>query len=97
MSLVKFSSVGLRYSTGPEVLHDVNFELEEGTFHFLTGSSGAGKTSLMIPLDQLIVIDRTSKSGDVRVGVILHLENGLPDLTSINGLVARFCPSEMGV
>ena len=47
MSLVKFSSVGLRYSTGPEVLHDVNFELEEGTFHFLTGSSGAGKTSLM--------------------------------------------------
>ena len=47
MSLVKFSSVGLRYSTGPEVLHDINFELEEGTFHFLTGSSGAGKTSLM--------------------------------------------------
>ena len=47
MSLVKFSSIGLRYSTGPEVLHDINFELEEGTFHFLTGSSGAGKTSLM--------------------------------------------------
>ena len=47
MALVKFSSVGLRYSTGSEVLHDVNFELETGTFHFLTGPSGAGKTSLM--------------------------------------------------
>src|SRR3982751_868440 len=47
MALVKFSNVGLRYSTGSEVLHDINFELEEGSFHFLTGPSGAGKTSLM--------------------------------------------------
>jgi cell division transport system ATP-binding protein len=47
MSLVKFSSVGLRYSTGPEVLHDINFELKQGSFHFLTGPSGAGKTSLL--------------------------------------------------
>ena len=47
MSLVKFSNVGLRYSTGAEVLHDINFELEAGSFHFLTGSSGAGKTSLL--------------------------------------------------
>lgn len=47
MSLVKFSNVGLRYSTGPEVLHDLNFDLNAGSFHFLTGPSGAGKTSLM--------------------------------------------------
>jgi len=47
MSLVKFSDVGLRYSTGAEVLHDLNFEIENGTFHYLTGPSGAGKTSLM--------------------------------------------------
>lgn len=47
MALVKFSSVGLRYSTGPEVLHDINFELKPGSFHFLTGPSGAGKTSLL--------------------------------------------------
>ncbi len=47
MSQVKFSNVGLRYSTGPEVLHDLNMELAAGSFHFLTGPSGAGKTSLM--------------------------------------------------
>lgn len=47
MSLVKFSNVGLRYSTGPEILHDLNIELPSGSFHFLTGPSGAGKTSLM--------------------------------------------------
>lgn len=47
MSIVTFSNVGLRYSTGPEVLHDLSFELAKGSFHFLTGSSGAGKTSLL--------------------------------------------------
>ncbi len=47
MALVTFSNVGLRYSTGPEVLHDLSFELEKGSFHFLTGASGAGKTSLL--------------------------------------------------
>lgn len=47
MALVKFTNVGLRYSIGPEVLHDISFELKPGSFHFLTGPSGAGKTSLL--------------------------------------------------
>lgn len=47
MTIVKFSNVGMRYSTGPEVLHDLSFELQPGSFHFLTGPSGAGKTSLL--------------------------------------------------
>lgn len=45
--MIKFEHVGLRYGIGPEVLSDVNFTLEPGSFHFLTGPSGAGKTSLM--------------------------------------------------
>ncbi len=45
--MIKFEHVGLRYGVGPEVLTDVNFTLEPGTFHFLSGPSGAGKTSLM--------------------------------------------------
>ncbi len=47
MALVKFTNVGLRYSIGPEVLHDISFELAPGSFTFLTGPSGAGKTSLL--------------------------------------------------
>lgn len=47
MALVRFSNVGLRYSTGPEILKDVSFELNAGAFYFLTGPSGAGKTSLL--------------------------------------------------
>ena len=45
--MIEFSDVGLRYGNGPEVLHDLNFAVEPGSFHFLTGPSGAGKTSLL--------------------------------------------------
>jgi cell division transport system ATP-binding protein len=39
--------VGLSYGGGPEILKDVSFALEPQSFHFLTGPSGAGKTSLL--------------------------------------------------
>lgn len=45
--VVRFQNVGMRYGSGPEVLRNVNFTLEPGTFHFLTGLSGAGKSSLL--------------------------------------------------
>lgn len=40
-------NIGYRYGAGPEVLHDLSLELPEGSFHFLTGASGAGKSSLL--------------------------------------------------
>ncbi len=45
--VVRFRNVGMRYGLGPEVLHDVSFGLKAGSFHFLTGASGAGKSSLL--------------------------------------------------
>ena len=45
--MVRFENVGLRYRTGPEVLRDISFTIETGSFRFLTGPSGAGKTSLL--------------------------------------------------
>ena len=45
--LIEFSDVGLRYGNGPEILRDLSFSIEPGSFHFLTGPSGAGKTSLL--------------------------------------------------
>ncbi len=32
---------------GPEVLRDISFHLRPGSFHFLTGPTGAGKSSLL--------------------------------------------------
>jgi cell division transport system ATP-binding protein len=37
----------MRYGMGPEVLHDVSFEIHPGEFRYLVGPSGAGKTSLL--------------------------------------------------
>ncbi|MEQ8441019.1 MAG: cell division ATP-binding protein FtsE [Alphaproteobacteria bacterium] len=45
--MISFENVGMRYGTGPEVLRDVTLDLPAGSFHFLTGASGAGKSSLM--------------------------------------------------
>jgi cell division transport system ATP-binding protein len=47
VAIVVFDSVGLRYGTGAEVLRDLDFRLRRGGFYFLTGPSGAGKTSLL--------------------------------------------------
>ena len=45
--VIRFQNVGVRYGLGPEILHDVSMRLEEGSLHFLTGASGAGKSSLL--------------------------------------------------
>ncbi|MDB5561333.1 MAG: FtsE [Hyphomicrobiales bacterium] len=45
--VIEFTDVGLRYGQGPEILKDLNFHIEPGSFHFLTGPSGSGKTSLL--------------------------------------------------
>lgn len=45
--MVRFDNVGMRYGIEPEVLRDLNFSIETGSFHFITGASGAGKSSLL--------------------------------------------------
>ncbi|RGP39686.1 putative hemin import ATP-binding protein HrtA [Altererythrobacter insulae] len=61
--LVTFDNVGLRYGTEPEVLRDLSFTLFPGSFYFLTGASGAGKTSL---LKMLYLAQRPSR-GAIRM------------------------------
>ncbi|MBV8752023.1 MAG: cell division ATP-binding protein FtsE [Hyphomicrobiales bacterium] len=45
--MVRFENVGMRYGLGPEVLRDLSFRIDSHSFQFLTGPSGAGKTSLL--------------------------------------------------
>ena len=46
-NIIEMQNVGIRYGQGPEVLSDIKLSLKRGSFHFLTGKSGAGKTSLL--------------------------------------------------
>ncbi len=45
--MIRFENVGLRYGMGPEILRDLSFQIAPRSFQFLTGPSGAGKTTLI--------------------------------------------------
>ncbi|HEX2803619.1 MAG TPA: ATP-binding cassette domain-containing protein, partial [Sphingomicrobium sp.] len=62
-SIVQFESVGLRYGTGAEVLRDLDFTLSRGSFYFLAGASGAGKTSLL----KLLYLAQRPTRGRIRL------------------------------
>lgn len=47
MGVVKLKDVSLSYTAGKAVLNQVNFTIRPGEFYFLTGRSGAGKSSLL--------------------------------------------------
>ena len=61
--IVKFDNVGLRYGTDPEVLSNLSFTLYPGSFYFLTGASGAGKTSLL----KLLYLAQRPSRGAIRM------------------------------
>ncbi|MEI6641114.1 MAG: cell division ATP-binding protein FtsE [Novosphingobium sp.] len=61
--IVQFDNVGLRYGTGKEILADISFTLYPGRFYFLTGASGAGKTSLL----KLLYLSQRPSRGLIRL------------------------------
>jgi cell division transport system ATP-binding protein len=62
-NIVQFDNVGLRYGTGAETLSDLSFSLTRGQFYFLTGPSGAGKTSLL----KLLYLSQRPSRGNIRM------------------------------
>jgi cell division transport system ATP-binding protein len=62
-NIVQFDNVGLRYGTGAETLSDLSFSLMRGQFYFLTGPSGAGKTSLL----NLLYLSQRPSRGQIRM------------------------------
>lgn len=100
--MIRFENVGLRYGGGPEILKDLNFRINPQSFQFLTGPSGAGKTSLirllfmsLKPSRGLIKIfdkDASSIGGDElpeirrRIGVVFQDFRLLDHLTTYENI-----------
>lgn len=66
--MILFNQVSKRYPGGFEALSQVNFSLEKGEMAFLTGHSGAGKSTFL----KLIALLEWPTSGQLRVNG-LHL------------------------
>jgi len=84
--IVNFDNVGLRYGTEPEVLSDLSFTLFPGSFYFLTGASGAGKTSLL----KLLYLAQRPSRGAIRMfgkDVITQRRDRLPAFRRRIGVV----------
>jgi cell division transport system ATP-binding protein len=61
--IVALEKVSMGYLTGQEVLKDVSLSIARGGFHFLSGQSGAGKSSLL----NLIALSVRPTRGSVRL------------------------------
>lgn len=85
-SIVQFEHVGLRYGMGTETLSDLSFSLAPGAFYFLTGASGAGKTSLL----KLLYLAQRPSRGLIRLfgqDVVTMKRADLPALRRRIGVV----------
>lgn len=85
-TLVRFDNVGLRYGTDAEVLRDIGFRLRRGAFLFLTGASGAGKTSLL----RLLYLNQRPTRGRVEMfgrDIVTTPRAELPELRRRIGVV----------
>lgn len=61
--MIRFNHVSKTYPNGVVGLKDVSFQIPKGEFVFLTGHSGAGKSSIL----SLVLAEQKPTEGDVRV------------------------------
>ena len=61
--MIRFQDVDVSYTPGKPILSNINLKIDPDSFHFLTGTSGAGKSSLLKiaiiitpPLDYLVLV-----------------------------------------
>lgn len=61
-NIIEFKNVTLQYGER-SIFRNISFSIKEGSFHFLTGESGAGKSSLL----KLIYQGNENYSGDIKI------------------------------
>ncbi len=62
-AVIDFENVGFRYGMGSEILKNLTLTVDRGSFQFLTGPSGAGKTTLM----RLMILALRPSAGSLRI------------------------------
>jgi cell division transport system ATP-binding protein len=84
--VIQFRKVFKAYPKGSIALKDVSFRMEKSEFLFLTGHSGAGKSTVL----RLVYADESPSDGDVLVAgrLLSHLKHSeIPQLRRRLGIV----------
>ena len=61
-----FEHVSFAYENSPELLHDINFSMKAGTTLGILGGTGSGKSTLMLLLDKLYLLEENG--GRITIG-----------------------------
>ena len=61
-----FEHVNFAYENSPQILHDICFTVKAGTTLGILGGTGSGKSTLMLLLDKLYLLDETG--GRITIG-----------------------------
>ncbi len=84
--MITFRSVTKQYGTGEPVLDNVDFLIEKGSFAFLVGPTGSGKTTIF----RLIIGDLSPSNGQIVLGELdlaTLPKSKIPDLRRRVGVV----------
>ena len=65
---IRFEHVSFGYENAPEILHDINFTIKAGTTLGILGGTGSGKSTMMLLLDKLYLLDENG--GKITIGGI---------------------------
>ena len=68
-SMIKLTNVSFKYDNGVHALNNINLEINDGEFVYITGTTGSGKSTLIKLLDtEIIPTKGTVMVNDVNVG-----------------------------
>lgn len=95
-SVIKVENVFMRFGT-EEILHNINFEFQEGLIYGIIGNNGSGKTVLMkcicgffIPTKGKIFVNYKQIGKDIDfpedMGIIIETPGFLPNITGVENL-----------
>ena len=97
-----FEHVNFAYENSPELLHDINFTMKAGTTLGILGGTGSGKSTLMLLLDKLYLLDEdcgriTIGGTDIRKIRTEHLRTNIGMVLQEPFLFSRTIAENIGI
>jgi len=97
-----FEHVHFGYENSPEILHDIHFTMKSGTTLGILGGTGSGKSTLMLLLDKLYLLDKdggriTIGGTDIRKIKTDHLRRNIGMVLQEPYLFSRTIAENIGI